>query len=245
MNQEFIMAAAKRIALITGATRGIGLETARQLGKLGFVILVGSRDAVSGDLAVTKLKSESIDAKRVQLDVCEIGQTYVAARWIDETFGKLDVLINNAGVGYDFAVPTTATPLDIWRSTFDANLFGVVSITHALLPLLRKSDAGRIVNLSSILGSHAFIAEGNGGAGAAYGSSKAALNMYTQHLAQELQDTLIKVNAAHPGWVQTDMGGKNAPMDIEAGARTSVRLATLDVNGPSGGYFHLDTSLAW
>jgi NAD(P)-dependent dehydrogenase (short-subunit alcohol dehydrogenase family) len=239
------MEATKRIALITGATRGIGLETARQLGKQGYVILVGSRDVVSGDAAVTKLKAEGVDAQRVQLDVREMGQTYLAARWIDETFGKLDVLINNAGVGFDFGIPTTTVPLDIWRSTYDANVFGVVATTHALLPLLRKAEAGRIVNLSSIIGSHTFIAEGNGGAGAAYCSSKAALNMYTQHLAQELKDTKIKVNAAHPGWVQTDMGGKNAPMDIETGAKTSVRLATLDANGPSGGFFHLEESLAW
>jgi NAD(P)-dependent dehydrogenase (short-subunit alcohol dehydrogenase family) len=239
------MTAAKKIALITGATRGIGFETARQLGMQGHIVLVGSRDQISGDAAVTKLKAEGIDTHRVQLDVREVGQTYLVARWIEETFGKLDVLVNNAGVGYDFGVPTTTVPMDIWRSTYDANVFGVVATTHALLPAIRKAVAGRIVNLSSILGSHTFIAEGNGGAGAAYCSSKAALNMYTQHLAQELKDTKIKVNAVHPGWVQTDMGGKNAPMDIVTGAKTSVRLAMLDANGPSGGFFHLDDALAW
>jgi NAD(P)-dependent dehydrogenase (short-subunit alcohol dehydrogenase family) len=165
----------------------------------------------------------------------------------------LDILVNNAGVLLDeggFGVNTTTTvPLVKIRETFDSNFFGVIALTQAMLPLLEKSEAGRIVNLSSILASLTLHATPGSpiydSKTFAYDVSKTALNGYTVHLAHALKDTPIKVNSAHPGWVKTDMGGEYAPMEIADGAKTSVRLATLPADGPTGGYFHLGETLPW
>jgi len=140
--------------------------------------------------------------------------------------------------------------LDVWRKTFDANLFGLILTTQAFLPLLRRSEAGRIVNLSSILGSITYHAQPGSPiyeskSYAAYNVSKSAVNAYTVQLAYELKETNIKVNAAHPGWVKTDMGGAGATMELEGGAKTSVELATLGADGPNGAYVHMGESLPW
>ena len=239
-----------RVALITGANKGIGFETARQLGKQGITILIGARDLAKGKAAADALKAEKIDARPLEIDVISEKSVAAAAAQVSREFGKLDILVNNAGVlTYGTDGPAGSTPLATFRSTFETNFFGLISVTQAFLPLLKKSEGGRIVNLSSILGSIAEHADPNSPIYpmklTAYDSSKAAVNMFTNHLAHELKGTAIKVNAAHPGWVKTDMGGPEAPMEIVDGAKTSVALATLGPDGPSGGYFHMGVHLRW
>jgi NAD(P)-dependent dehydrogenase (short-subunit alcohol dehydrogenase family) len=159
--------------------------------------------------------------------------------------------VNNAGVAKDFRVPASQGSLEQWRETFETNVFNLVSLTQKLLPLVKKSNAGRIVNLTSIMGSLTHHSDpnspiaGSSSSGTAYNASKAALNMFTVNLANELKGTSVKVNAAHPGWVKTDMGGQEAPLEIPAGAKTSVILATLPDDGPTGGYFFLGDTLPW
>ena len=244
------MTASSKTALITGANKGIGLETARQLGRQGITVVIGARDASRGSAAAAQLKREGIDAHWVQLDVADQVSVAAAAAKIGKDFGHLDILVNNAGV-LDYAGEATSStvPMETLRSTFDLNFFGLVSVTQAMLPLIRNSPAGRIVNLTSILGSIAEHADPNspifGSKFIAYDASKASVNMFTNHLAHELRDTPIKVNAAHPGWVKTDMGGPDAPMEIAEGARTSVMLATLPDNGPSGGFYHMGVHMRW
>jgi NAD(P)-dependent dehydrogenase (short-subunit alcohol dehydrogenase family) len=230
----------KRIALITGANKGIGLETARQLGKEGITVLVGARDE----------KKSNGDAYGLVIDVDNSDSIQKAVASVDQEHGRLDILINNAGVmlhGADKSV--SEEPLDVWRKTFETNFFGLIATTQAFLPLLRKSDAGRIVNLSSILGSMTHHSTPGspiyGYHVPAYNVSKAAVNAFTVQLAYELKDTKIKVNAAHPGWVKTELGGEGAPMEIEDGAKTSVELATIGEDGPNGAYLHMGKPLPW
>jgi NAD(P)-dependent dehydrogenase (short-subunit alcohol dehydrogenase family) len=239
-----------RVILITGANKGIGLETARQLGREGHTLLVGARDAAKAAEAAGELAKEGVKAEPVTLDVTDGASIARVAAYIAERYGKLDTLINNAGVKLDHWTDKPSTvSLDVWRSCFETNVFGVVAVTQAFLPLLRKSEAGRIVNLSSILASltlhsdpQSFVYDAKS---VVYNSSKTALNQYTVHLAHELRDTPIKVNAAHPGWVKTDLGGEGANMELAEGARTSVWLATLPADGPTGGYFHMQDRLPW
>lgn len=241
----------EKIALITGANKGIGLETAKQLGKLGVTILVGSRDLNRGEEAAEVLRGVGVDARAIKLDVVNESDRAAAAKFIDKEFGRLDILINNAGVMLDprTSNATSTTSPRILHDTFETNFFAVVELTQILLPLLRNSPAGRIVNLSSILASQTLHAtKGSPIYDAktfAYDASKAALNSFTIHLAHELQGTRIKVNSAHPGWVKTDMGGEGAQMEIVDGAKTSVQLATLSQDGPTGGYFHMGEALPW
>jgi NAD(P)-dependent dehydrogenase (short-subunit alcohol dehydrogenase family) len=245
-----------KVAFITGANKGIGLETARGLGKLGFTVIIGSRNEANGKSAVEKLRSEGIvNVEAVKFDVTAPDDYQKVARHLEQKFGRLDVLINNAGVqlepidfGENFNTTSTVTP-EFLRKTFDTNFFAVVALTQTLLPLIRKAPAGRIVNLSSVLGSLTLHADPSSGIYSkkafAYNASKTALNAFTVHLAQELSDTKIKVNSAHPGWVQTDMGGSSAPLALSEGGKTSVQLATLSDDGPTGGYFHLGEPLPW
>ncbi len=247
------MSHTKKVALVTGANKGLGLETARQLGRLGITVLLGARDALKGKQAAEHLRAEGLDARFIPLDVVEAGHIAAAAAVIESDFGKLDILINNAGVmieSEDMIANTSATisQQDL-RATFDTNFFAVVALTQALLPLLRKSPAARIVNVSSILGSTTLHATPGSPIYDAkllgYDSSKAALNSFTVHLAHALRDTPIKVNSAHPGWVKTDMGGDGAQMELVDGAKTQVDLALLPEDGPTGGYFHLGKPLPW
>jgi NAD(P)-dependent dehydrogenase (short-subunit alcohol dehydrogenase family) len=237
-----------KVALITGANKGIGLETARQLGALGITVLLGARDLKRGEAAAAELKREGIDARALKLDVVDAGDRKAAAEAIGRDFGRLDILVNNAGIG-EHGNSTLTTSEEALHNIFETNFFAVVAVTNALLPLLRKSAAARIVNVSSILGSltlHATPGSPIYSVKAfAYDASKTALNAYTIHLAHALKDTKIKVNSVHPGWVKTDMGGAEAPMEIVDGAKTSVRLATLADDGPTGGYFHMNDALPW
>jgi NAD(P)-dependent dehydrogenase (short-subunit alcohol dehydrogenase family) len=240
----------KKIALITGANKGIGLETARQLAKQGITVLAGARDEAKASAAAAELSKEGLDVHGIVIDVNDAGSIKKAAAKIERDYGQLDILVNNAGVMLDDKEKKPSEQsLDLWRKTFETNLFGLVATTQALLPLIRKSAAGRIVNLSSILGSNTIHAT----PGSliydtklpAYDVSKSAVNAWTVHLAYELKDTPIKVNAAHPGWVKTEMGGEGAQMEIEDGAKTSVALATLGPDGPSGGFLHMGETLPW
>ena len=246
------MVSEKKVALITGANKGIGFETARQLGKLGYTVLLGSRDALKGEVAARQLRGEGIDARVVKLDVTRQSDIDAVARLVEREFGALDVLVNNAGVMLEKGWTqntTSETRLENLRATFEANVFAVVALTNALLPALKKAAAARIVNVSSLLGSVSLQATpGSPTYGTklfAYNASKAALNMFTIHLAHELRGTKIKVNSAHPGWVKTDLGGSAAPMDAVEGAKTEVQLATLPEDGPTGGFFHAGQAIAW
>lgn len=249
------MSTEQKIAFITGANRGIGFETARQLGKLGVLPVIGARSAEAGKAAVAQLAEDGVTAESIVFDVTKRADHTAAHDYFDSKYGRLDILVNNAGVFLEgepgvTALYTTATlPEQVLRDTMEANFFSVVALTQTLLPLIRKSAAGRIVNLSSVLGSLTLHADPASGIydkkSLAYDTSKTALNSFTVQLAFVLKDTPIKVNSAHPGWVQTSMGGSAAPMSIVDGAKTSVRLATLPADGPSGGYFHMDDALPW
>lgn len=240
--------AKKQIALVTGANKGIGIETARQLAKKGMTVLMGSRDDSRGLAAAAKLKKAGLDAHFIQLDVTDEASVAASAKQIKKDFGRLDVLVNNAAIGAPSPKPSAAKLADL-RESFDVNFFGLIAVTQAMLPLLKKSEAGRIVNLTSILGSLSEHADPHspihGKLNVAYNASKAAVNMFTVNLAHELRKTKIKVNAAHPGWVKTDMGGQEAPLELEEGAWTSVYLATLPADGPTGGYFHKTVHMRW
>ena len=247
------MANSKKVALITGANRGIGFETARQLGQNGVVIVVGARQQAEAQKAADTLKREGIDAYALGLDVTKSADRSAAARFLEQKFGRLDILINNAGVGPSdglFENRTSASTEEELRSTYDINLFSVVHLTHELIPLLKKSEGGRIVNLSSILGSLTLHSAPSSPIAKfkkfAYNSSKTALNAFTIHLADELKDTKIKVNSVHPGWVKTELGSSAAPMEIPDGAKTSVALALIGNDGPNGRFIQeTDQELPW
>ncbi|WP_431103046.1 SDR family oxidoreductase [Roseateles noduli] len=245
----------KKVAFITGANRGIGLETARQLGKLGVLPVIGARNSAAGEEAVAALKAQGVEAQSIKFDILSADDHKSAHDYFKAKFGRLDILINNAGVYLDgeagvsnLFTPATV-PQSMLRDSMDSNFFAPVAITQALLPLLQSAPAGRVVNLSSGLGSLNLVSDPTssvyGAQSFAYNASKTALNSFTLHLAKMLEGTSVKVNSAHPGWVQTQMGGKLAPMQVEDGAKTSVQLATLPADGPSGGFFHLGEALPW
>src|SRR6202021_1787094 len=241
----------KKGALVTGGNKGIGLETARQLGKLGILVLSGSRDLAKGEAAAAELKKDGVDARAVKLDVDNSADYEAVKKLIEKDYGVLDILINNAGIMIDSRKgnETSKTSQDILRKTFNTNFFAAMGLTQTLLPLLKKSLGGRIVNLSSILGSQTLHATPGSpiyeAKTFAYDASKGGLNSFTIHLAHELKDTKVKVNSAHPGWVKTDMGTDAAPMEIPEGGKTGVALALLDEGGPNGGFFHLGQALPW
>lgn len=241
------------VAFVTGGNRGLGLETARGLGKLGITVVIGARDLAKGEAAVAKLKQDGIaNVEAVRFDATDAATHREVFEYLDRKYGKLDILVNNAGVALvkDFFVNNSETvSQDLLKQTFDTNFFSVIALTQTLLPLIKKAPAGRIVNLDSILGSLGVHSQPDSPIAAAkelaYNASKTALNAFTVHLADELKDTAIKVNSAHPGWVKTDMGGAEAPMEVSEGGKTSVQLATLPADGPTGGFFHLGEALPW
>lgn len=236
-----------KIALITGANKGLGLETARQLARdHGFEVLLGCRDQNRGEQAQELLQSEGLNARFVLLDVTGESQIEAAKTFVDETFGTLDVLVNNAGIMLEHDA-RTGSNLTTWRETFEINLFGCVAVTNAFLPLLEKSDAPRIVNVSAILGSLNEISKPQMKTWirTSYSASKAGLNAFTIALAQEKSGSSFKVNAAHPGWAKTEMGGPQAPMTVAQSVKTVIQLATLPADGPSGGFFHAGKTMNW
>jgi NAD(P)-dependent dehydrogenase (short-subunit alcohol dehydrogenase family) len=243
----------QRVALITGGNRGIGLETAKQLGEQGVIIVLAARKLADATDAAERLAADGVDARGIQLDVTSEPDRRAAADYLTANFGKLDILINNAGVAPKetlFVSKTTETTQQEFDFIYQTNFFSIVHLTRELLPLIKKSPAGRIVNLSSILGSLTVHAQPDspiaGFRVLSYNSAKAALNMFTIQLAADLAPMGIKVNSAHPGWVQTELGGnEQAPMSISDGAKTSVALALLDADGPTGKFIHLGQEIPW
>jgi NAD(P)-dependent dehydrogenase (short-subunit alcohol dehydrogenase family) len=240
-----------KIALVTGANTGLGLETARQLAERGDIhVILTARDPAKGAAAARQLVEDGLDVEALALDVTDAESIASAARSVQSRFGHLDILVNNAGISVRAGGPrVSAETLDAWRRTFDTNLFGLIAVTQAFLPMLRKSPAGRIVNLSSILGSITLHADPTSPIYhykvVAYDVSKTAVNAWTVHLAYELRNTAIKVNAAHPGHVKTGIGGPNAPLEVSEGAKTPVALALLGPDGPSGTFVHLGRPIPW
>lgn len=239
----------RRIALVTGANKGIGFEIARQLARRGDTVLLGARNEERGREAEGKLRSEGFDVHFVHLDVGD-GETHqTAVRFVEEKFGRLDVLVNNAGIALDGDFKASDVSQDLLRKTFDTNFFGVVALTQAFLPLVKKSSAGRIVNVSSGLGS----LTQNSDPGwefyqmkpLAYNSSKTALNAFTVMLAHELRETNIKVNSADPGFTATDLNGHRGYKTVKQGASVIVELASLPVDGATGSYFDDKGVLPW
>jgi len=232
----------RKIALITGANRGIGLEIAKQLGQQGITVLIGARDEARGKDTAKLLAKDGIDAHEVLIDVTDEASVKKAADTITKDYGQLDILVNNAGISRDQGLKPSELTLEAMRETYDTNVFGAVSVTNAMLPLLRKSDAGRIVNVSSSMGSLTLAADPASPAAMlsllAYNSSKAALNSVTLEYAKELRGTPIKVNSADPGYVY----GERTAVD---GAKAAVRLATLPQDGPSGTFQGEHGTVAW
>jgi NAD(P)-dependent dehydrogenase (short-subunit alcohol dehydrogenase family) len=238
--------------LITGANRGIGFETAKGLAALGITVILGTRDIIKGQAAAQQLQDLGFKAEAIEYDANQSQSADSVYEYIDEHYGKLDILVNNAGILQEQLMGknnSTSVSTDVLQQTFQTNLFAVIALTQKLLPLIKKAPAGRIVNLSSILASltlHSMPKSPIDPAKAfAYNASKTALNAYTIHLARELRDTNVKVNAAHPGWVKTSVGGANAPMEVEDSAKTSIQLATFNDDGASGGFFHDGEALPW
>ena len=227
------------IALITGANKGIGFETARLLGDRGMTVLAGARDKARGAEAERALRAGGADARFVALDVADEESVTQAAEWIDGEYGLLDILVNNAGIarGDGTGLPSQTT-LATLRAVYETNVFGVVAVTNAMLPLLRRAPAARIVNVSSEVGSITSMTDPDGPmaamASVPYPSSKTALNMVTAMYAKELSGTPIKVNAANPGYCATDLNGHAGFRTPRQGAEVSVALATLPADGPAG-----------
>jgi NAD(P)-dependent dehydrogenase (short-subunit alcohol dehydrogenase family) len=236
------------IALVSGANKGIGYEIARGLGAKKITVLVGARDEARGQAAVAKLKAEGADARFVKLDVTDHETIGRAAEWIEKEFGRLDILINNAGIA-EWGFRPSNVDLAKVREVYETNFFGPVALIQGMLGLLRKSKHGRVVNVSSSLGSLTlssdltspfadFLALG-------YNTSKSALNSMTIQFAKELKDTPIKVNAICPGYCATDINGNSGPRSAAQGAVAAIQYATIGADGPTGGYFNDEGRVPW
>ncbi|SNS20035.1 SDR family oxidoreductase [Actinomadura mexicana] len=238
------------ITLITGANKGIGYEIAVGLGALGHTVGVGARSPERLSSAVEKLRAEGVDAFAVPLDVTSDESVTAAASLLSERFGRLDVLVNNAGVtGGMPQTPTTVDPATM-RTVVETNVIGVIRLTNALLPLLRRSAAPRIVNMSSSVGSLTRQSsqsgvEAVGPISAAYSPSKTFLNAVTLQYARELHDTNILINAACPGYCATDLNGFRGIRTAQQGAAIAIHLATLPGNGPTGSFFEDAGVVPW
>ncbi len=240
---------ANRVALVTGANKGIGLEITQQLARMELRVLLGARDAGRGEAAAAALAAEGMDVQFIHIDLAQPATIEAAAATIRAEHGRLDVLVNNAGVADRADGPPGTANLDAVRRVFDTNFFGTLAVTQAMLPLLRESSAGRIVNVSSGLGS----LEHNGDPEwefaqakyIGYNGSKAALNMLTVQLAAELAGTGIKVNAADPGFTATDLNGHRGTQTVPEGAAAAIRLALLADDGPTGGFFSAGQREPW
>jgi NAD(P)-dependent dehydrogenase (short-subunit alcohol dehydrogenase family) len=232
----------KRVAVVTGANRGIGYEIARRLGAEGVKIIAASREPGKGEAAVARLRTGGADATFFPLDVTRDDDVKALAKYVEATFSAADILVNNAGVLLD---STGSRLLDadqeIFRKTMEVNFYGPLRMIQALGPGMRERNYGRIVNLSSGLGQLTEMGSGT----PAYRVSKAALNVLTRNLAADLAGTNVLVNSLCPGWVRTDMGGANATRSVEEGADTAVWLATLPDGGSSGGFFRDRQPIAW
>ena len=232
----------RKTALITGANKGIGREIARQLGHKGYSVWLGCRDAERGEQAAAALRKEGLDAHALALDVSNDASVKAAALTYAKASDTLDVLVNNAGVATGgYATPSEAS-LDDMHALYEVNVFGPVRVTQAFVPFLRKAGQGRIVMMSSSLGSigeQLDMTSGTYGVNLlGYNSSKSALNMITVSFAKELAAHGIKVNAANPGYVATDLNNNQGYRSVEQGAAVAVHLATLSPMGPTAGFFN-------
>ncbi len=230
-----------RVALVTGANRGIGFEICRQLGRLGMQVVLTSRDEAKGEQAAKTLKAEGADIVYHPLDVASEDSVEMVWRFVRDRFGRLDVLVNNAGVYPDEGVSIFDISLNLLHETMAINTYGPFLMCKAFVPGMRKQNYGRVVNMSSGYGSITDM----GGYTGAYKMSKVALNALTRIVAGELRGTNVKVNVMDPGWVRTDMGGRGASRSPEQGADTAVWLATLPDDGPTGGFFYDRKPTAW
>ena len=244
-----MQSSSSQIALVTGANKGIGLEIVGTLARKGMRVLLGARNAKVGGAAAAQLKEEGLDVQFIELDLGRPETLRDAAAWIEKHAGKLDVLVNNAGITSTGDGSPAKADIDAVRRVFETNFFGTLAVTQAMLPLVRKSEAGRIVNVSSGLGSITL----NGDPAwefasvkfLGYNASKAALNMLTVQLAAELRDTPIKVNSANPGFTATDLNQHRGYQTIEQGAAEAIRLALLPEDGPTGGFFDSSGANPW
>ena len=234
-------------ALVTGANKGMGYETALGLGRLGWKVGVGARDQVRRDDAVAKLRAEGIDAFAVPLDVTDDDSVNSAVGLLSD-LGGLDVLVNNAAISGGRPVAPSETVLDTVRTVVETNVLGIVRVTNAMLPLLRESPAPRIVNMSSSIGSLTLLSNPDiqfGVMGVAYGASKSFLNAVTVQYANELRESGILINAACPGYVATELNGFTGFRTPAEGAAIAIRLAQLPADGPTGGFFNDEGPVPW
>jgi NAD(P)-dependent dehydrogenase (short-subunit alcohol dehydrogenase family) len=238
----------RTVALVTGANKGIGYEIAAGLGTLGWSVGVGARDEQRREAAVAKLRAAGVDAFGVPLDVTDDASVAAAAALVEERAGRLDVLVNNAGVTGGVPQEPTAVDLATVRTVVETNVIGVIRVTNAMLPMLRRSASPRIVNMSSTVGSLTRQTEPGAETGplsAAYAPSKTFLNAVTVQYAKELSDTNILINAACPGYVATDLNGFRGVRTPEQGAAIAIRLATLPDDGPTGAFFEDAGPVPW
>jgi NAD(P)-dependent dehydrogenase (short-subunit alcohol dehydrogenase family) len=244
-----------KVAVITGANRGLGFATARRLGQSGVKVMVGARSRASGEGAVDRLRREGLDAEPLHIDVDSAASVRQAATLMEEQHGRIDILVNNAGILPEATASEVDRPLDLrlLRQTFETNVFGTISVTNEFLALLRRSASGRIVNVSSTMGSLTDQSDPSspyyGLLVPAYQMSKAALNGFTIALSKALMDTSIKVNSVCPGWVQTDLGGPEnraaAPTTADDAAQIVVDMASIPDDGPTGQFVDRDGPVPW
>ncbi|TPG88764.1 SDR family oxidoreductase [Pseudomonas caspiana] len=243
------MVDSNRIALVTGANKGIGLEIARQLARAGVFVIIGARDVDRGKWAVEALSSQGLRVQSVIVDLNDPASITAAAHTIRTTHGKLDILINNAGIVDAADGPPSSSSVEAARRIMDTNFIGTLAVTQAMLPLLRQSPAARIVNLSSSLGSLTLNGDPTSPYYSArligYNASKAALNMLTVQLAEELRGTSIVVNSVSPGYVKTDLTGHTGFMSAEEGATLPVSYALLGDDAPSGRFVEASGETPW
>lgn len=230
-----------KIALVTGANRGIGLEACRQLAKLGITVILSSRDSAKGEQSKQQLEKQGINVIFHQLDVTNEDSLKHMETFVREQYGRLDILVNNAGIFPGKMDNALSSTVDTLRAAMETNLYGPFHLCQTFIPMMRKNNYGRIVNMSSGMGQ---LSDMNGGC-PAYRTSKTALNALTRLFADELKDTNVLINSMCPGWVRTDMGGPNATRNVEEGADTIIWLATLPDGGPSGGFFRDRQLIPW
>jgi NAD(P)-dependent dehydrogenase (short-subunit alcohol dehydrogenase family) len=235
------MAEARRLALVTGANRGIGLEIVRRLAMAGLEVILGSRDEAKGREAAAGVAREGLDVHVRVVDVADDDSVRRLGDSVLGEFGRLDVLVNNAGIAIDTGQPVIKVDLDLVRQTLETNTFGAWRMCRAFVPAMRERGYGRVVNVSSGMGALADM----GGGWPGYRMSKTALNALTRMVAATVANENVLVNSACPGWVKTDMGGAGAHRSLEQGADTPVWLATLPDDGPRGGFFRDRRAVAW
>jgi NAD(P)-dependent dehydrogenase (short-subunit alcohol dehydrogenase family) len=237
------MAETKKIALVTGANKGIGFEIARQLGQQGIIILLGARDQGRGEAAVQQLQAEGCAVSGVALDVTDQASINAVVAFIDSTYGRLDILVNNAGISIPAGrVAPGELDINVLRAVYEINVFGAFAVTKAMQPLLKRSEAGRIVNMSSEMGSLSMQSDQTSPISQlppllAYNSSKTVLNALTVAFASELHTTAVKINSVSPGFCATDLNGRRGFLSAEEGAKAVVPFALLPADGPTGGFF--------